>query len=324
MISTALRQATLPEQGNTILRDPRLKLKYRRIQLFDKEWVDVLLKAEDSLSSAGCFGTLYLWGEAYGLRIAKLGNRLLSQYQSEDGPAFGYPMGSGDLQVAILAMRQAAAEAGVPLVLTGLTEAQKEKLENVFRGHFSFTETRDTADYIYEAQKLATLSGNKLHSKKNHCNQFIKRNPDWRFEVLTKEHFADCRVLLNQWEAAQKTVTTDEQEAEPIAIEKAFAAYDELGLDGGILYVGEQPVAFTFGERVGQQGFDVRFEKADTSFDGSYTMVNREFVRSLLERYPDLQYINREEDMGLENLRKAKQSYKPVMLLKKYDAIWED
>ncbi len=91
-----------------------------------------------------------------------------------------------------------------------------------------------------------------------------------------------------------------------------------LGLDGGILFVGDTPVAFTLGERTGKNGFDVRFEKADTAYDGSYPMISREFVRHLLEKYPDLQYINREEDMGQENLRKAKLSYKPAILLEKF------
>lgn len=324
MISTAARQPAWQEQGQHIISDPKLKLSFRPVQLFDKEWVNVLLQAEDSLSSTGCFGTLYLWGEAYGLRVAKLGGRIITQYGTGKDMSFGYPMGSGDLQVPVLAMRQAASEEAVPLVLRGLTEQQKDNLEKVFPGRFSFTENRDTADYIYEAEKLATLSGNKLHGKKNHCNRFEKTYPDWRFEVLTKEHFPACLALLDQWEAAKDSVETEEQTAEPKAIAKAFAAYDELGLDGGILFIGEQPVAFTLGESVGGQGFDVRFEKADTSFDGTYPMVNREFVRYLRSKYEDLQFINREEDMGLENLRKAKLSYKPALLLTKYDATWEN
>jgi len=324
MISTALRQHTVPERGQEFVSDPKLRLPFRSIQLFDKSWLNALLKAEDTLSSTGCFGTLYLWGESYGLRVAKLVNRLISRYGTGEEMSFGYPMGSGDIQVPVLAMRQAAAEAGVPLKLRGVTEVQKANLEKAFPGQFVFTENRDEADYVYEANKLATLSGNKLHSKKNHCNRFQKTYPDWRFEVLTKEHFPACLSLLDQWEASKDVVETEEQTAEPKAIAKAFAAYDELGLDGGILFVGEQPVAFTLGERVGGHGFDVRFEKADTAFDGAYPMINREFVRYLVGKYEDLQFINREEDMGLENLRKAKLSYKPAMMVAKYNAVWED
>lgn len=324
MISTAMQQPSIQPEQFGVIRDPKLQLKLRKIQLFDKEWVAALLRAEDSLASTGCFGTLYLWGEAYGLRIAKVGSRLISQYGSGADLTFGYPMGSGDMRAAVLAMRQAADDAGVPLRLVGLTDNQKDYLDSLFPGHFSFTETRDTADYIYEAQALANLAGNKLHGKRNHCNRFMQRYPDWKFEPLTKEHFPACLDLLNQWEAGRDAVVTDEQTEEPKAIAKAFAAYDELGLDGGILYANGQPVAFTLGERVGQQGFDVRFEKADTAYDGSYTMINREFVRHLLEKYPDLQYMNREEDMGLENLRKAKTSYKPAFVLMKYDAAWVD
>lgn len=319
MISNALRQ----EQYTEYMPPQALRLDFRKLQLFDKEWVDSLLKAEDSLSSVGCFGTLYVWGEAYGQKIAKLGSRLIQQYEQDGAVTFAYPSGKGDLRVAVLAMREAAQQKNVPFVLQGLTEEQKNKLEEAFPGRFTFEEDRDSADYIYDAQALSTLAGNKLHGKRNHCNRFMMRYPEWRFEPLAPEHFQACRDLLAQWEAAKDTVSTNEQAAEPAAIEKAFAAYDVLNLDGGVLFVGDTPVAFTLGERTGKKGFDVRFEKADTAYDGSYPMINREFVRHLLEKYPDLQYINREEDMGQENLRKAKLSYKPAQILMKYTASWQ-
>ncbi|MCI1824139.1 MAG: phosphatidylglycerol lysyltransferase domain-containing protein [Megasphaera sp.] len=324
MFSNALRQQRTADYDTAFTCDPKLQLHFRKLQLFDKEWIDTLLKAEDSLSSVGCFGTLYLWGNFYGLEIAKMGSRLISRYTSEKEITFGYPMGSGNLQGAILAMWQSAKRTGISFVMRGVTEQQVEQLKQIFPDRFSISETRDTADYIYEAQALAQLAGNKLHGKRNHCNQFMKRYPDWRFEILTADHVQDCLSLLEQWETTRQTVTTSEQTAEPEAIKKSFAAYDELHLDGGILFVGNQPVAFTMGEKVGRQGFDVRFEKAETVYDGSYTMINREFVRFLLEKYKDLVYINREEDLGLENLRKAKLSYKPILLLKKYDVYWKE
>ena len=112
-------------------------------------------------------------------------------------------------------------------------------------------------------------------------------------------------------------------EAEKEAILRAFRHYDVLGLTGGVLYAGDRLLAFTFGEPVGRHGFDVRFEKADITVHGTYQMINREFVRHLLKAYPGLRYINREEDMGMGNLRKAKESYYPAFMLNKYAARWE-
>ena len=320
MISNALRQ----EDCLAIQLQPGQHLSFRRIQLFDKLWMEPLLKAENSLASTGCFGTAYLWEEAYGQQIARVGSRLILQYTQQGEITFAYPQGKGDIRTAVLVMRQIALDKGIPFKLVGLTDVQRETLQQVFPHRFSFTEDRDSADYVYEAEALATLSGNKFHGKKNHCNRFMKSYPDWRFEPLRKEHASVCMELLNQWEAARDEVVTGEQRVEPRAVARAFAAYNEMDMDGGILFVGDQPVAFTLGEKVGQDGFDVHFEKADTSYEGAYTMINREFVRSLLDTYPELKYINREEDMGVPNLRKAKLSYKPAFMLMKYTAAWEE
>lgn len=297
-------------------------LKFRRLELMDREWLAPLLKDADSLSADGCFGTFYLWGEGYGLQIARLNGRVVLRYAKGKDMFYGYPVGRGDLRQAIQAMRSDAEKNGWPFRLAGVTEAQQKKLQTAFPGQFQYSEDRNTSDYIYTVTSLASLAGKKLHAKRNYCNRFVQNYPDWHFEPLTPAHFAACRKLLNGWEDAHETVVNREQSFEEGAIVKAFDAYGTLALDGGVLYVGSELVAFTFGERTGGNGFDVRFEKANTDFDGSYAMINREFSCYLQEKYPDLQYMNREEDMGLENLRKAKLSYRPEFLLTKYNACW--
>ena len=107
------------------------------------------------------------------------------------------------------------------------------------------------------------------------------------------------------------------------AIIRAFAVYERLGLDGGVLFSGERIIGFSIGELVSRNCFNVHFEKAEGSIRGAYPMVCREFVRMLMAKYPELEYINREDDMGIEALRRSKLSYKPEYLLQKYTARWK-
>lgn len=322
--SVECRQASAPKQaclyyGNC--KDKSLP-EFRRIRLEDKSWVDPILKAEGSASSGGCFGTWYLWGPLYGQTIARWGERILGQHMRGGKLSFSYPVGSGPLQPAIQMMEQLAACQGQPLVLKAVTAPQRQKLEEEMPGFFTFCESRDSEDYMYEVEKLASLSGKKLQAKRNHCNRFERENPDWRFEELTPAHFAQCLALLDEWTLQRQ----DERDQEDLreerrAIEEAFAHYEELGLLGGGLLVGDRMAAFTLGEVTGGDALDVRFEKADPNWEGAFAMVNREFARLVAARRPDLRWLNREEDLGLEALRKAKLSYRPAFLLEKFTAF---
>lgn len=313
------------EKGGIISFDPTLRMQknpliFKPLKVTDRVWVAPLLSKEQGIAADQCFGTLYLWGGAYDLTAAEYEGRLLLTYGGGKELSFGYPAGSGALAPAIDLMSRKAKEEGVDLLIRGLSGAQREALEQEFPGRFTFKECRDSAEYLYEAQTLATLTGRKLHSKRNHCSRFEQEYPNWHAETLRPEHFADCRALLEAWEQRHSGEVSEIQIAEQIALERTFANYETLGMDGIILYAGDRPAAFSVGERVGKDCVDVHFEKADTEINGAYPVVNREFVRMMIEKYPTLRYVNREEDMGLESLRKAKESYRPAFMLNKYVA----
>lgn len=293
----------------------------RPIALHDRRWIAPLLCEEDSMASMGCFGTLYLWGGVFGQQVGQLGSRMIIKYETAEELTFAYPFGSGSLRSAVLSMKRLAERRGLPLVINGMTELQKKQLETEFPDKFIFEENRNSADYVYEVEKLASLRGKKLQNKRNHCNRFEKEHPDWRFEPLEPRHFAQCRELMNHWEERHQG-QDDMQDAEQTVVEQCFQNFSELGLIGGALFCEDRMVAFTIGELSGGHSVDVRLEKADASVNGAYQMINREFVRSIQQQYPDVQYVNREEDMGMENLRKAKMSYHPSILLMKYNARW--
>jgi len=298
-------------------------LAFKPLSIEDKALVDTLAAAEDSRSADFVFGNMFLWDNRYHQSICAYDGRLLVRAESEHLPIFPFPIGSGPLAPVIDALRSYANSEGYSLVLRGLEAHHKAQLEELFPGKFSFIHDRDYDDYIYSAEKLSTLSGKKLHGKRNHINRFEATYPNWHFETLKREHFPLCTALLDDWSAEVNEgehLVSDERQA----IELAFEHYEALGLMGGALFVEDTLAAFTIGEQISSDTFNVHFEKAAGDIDGAYPMVNREFVRHVLSRLPHITYINREDDMGLDNIRRSKLSYRPEMILEKYSAYWND
>ena len=298
-------------------------IPFKNVTLCDKSWVDELVRAENSPSADYNFGNLFIWDRRYRQLIARCGDRMLTKLRYDGRPAFVFPIGSGPLRPAIEALRDFAAEKGYPFCLRGITERHRGQLEREYPGRFSYREDTDNADYIYRAEKLATYAGKALHGKKNHCNRFEAEN-DWDFVPITRELIPACLDMLVVWNEENAARLDPSVVYEHDAVVRAFAAYERLGLEGGALRVGGKIVGFTMGEMCSADTFDVHFEKADGRINGAYPMVCRELTRMLLARHPGLVHINREDDMGLEPLRRSKESYKPEYLLKKYTASWID
>jgi hypothetical protein len=299
-------------------------LQFKPIALQDKDWIRPLMRSENLRSADTSFGSLYFWSAGEKRYIARSGDRVILMFRGGDGPVFLFPFGSGSLVPAVRELKEYCDAQQQPLILAGVTENYVPVLEKLFPGSFTITRDRRFDDYIYSAEKLATLSGKALHAKRNHINSFESTYRDWRFEPLKTEHLPLCLELMEQWrEAAEEHVERDIYD-EQDALRLALREYKELGLYGGLLRADGVPVAFTLGEPLSNDTFVVHFEKAVADIRGAFPMINREFVRYIMREFPDVQYINREDDMGLENLRKAKESYHPAMMVEKYTAVWSD
>ena len=301
-------------------------IEFKSIGLSDKAWIDECVRAENSRSVDFNVANLYLWDAEYKQRVSKLGARMVTELHYTDAPFFAFPVGEGDLYGAIEALRAEAAERGFPFRVGGVTEQHRAQLEALYPGALLYTPERDFYDYVYEAERLASLSGKKLHGKRNHINRFIEENPNWRFVPLTEELLPACREMLAAWteNRGADAASAEGLAAEHVAIELAFAHFSALELEGGALYVQDKLAAFTIGEKISADTYDVHFEKAAADVEGAYPMVNREFVRMVMDKHPEIRYINREDDMGLEGLRKAKLSYDPAFLVEKYSAVFRE
>jgi hypothetical protein len=177
---------------------------------------------------------------------------------------------------------------------------------------------RDNFDYIYLQNDLADLSGKKYHSKRNHISAFSKKY-DWTYEPLTTENKAEFLAFSDKW-YEDKGIEEDEGlRAEKKALGEILDSNEGIEYKGAMIKIEDRVVAITLGSPINSQTFDIHYEKADKDFSTAYALINREFASRELSDY---KYINREDDLGLEGLRKAKLSYKPHIILEKYSVIY--
>lgn len=296
-------------------------INLKPVQLSDKSWVDTLCNLENSRSADYNFANIYMWDQAYQQKLGQFGSRLIITPGYCRCPFFAFPIGCGDLKATIEEMSESMKQCGLTLRLRGVLKEHREQLEELFPGKFIFTENRSIFDYIYSAEKLATLAGKKLHSKRNHINRFMESN-DWRFERLTPDLIPKCRDMMEHWTEKNPSALETSLVLEYDALSRALLNFEFLGLEGGVLWNGDTIIGFTMGEQISNDTFNIHFEKAYGEIQGAYPMINREFARQIVEDHPHIQYINREDDMGRENLRKAKLSYYPEFLVEKYTAYW--
>lgn len=291
----------------------------------DRTWAAALVEADGAMGSECNFDNLYLWQRLYGQEIARLGDRLLVRLRNGEGTRYLFPYGTGPLEPAVEALSEDAAALGGKLHFVCLAPEQKAQLQALWPDRFDFDcdWDRDSWDYIYDVNRLADLSGKKLHSKRNHIHRFDEQFPDWLAEPITSENVEDCVEMERVWAAAKAETAGDVSlTEETISVLEALYLREELELEGVLIRAGGKVVAFSMGSFTNPECFDVHYEKAFGEIQGAYAVVNREMARMIRAQYPRVKWFNREDDLGLEGLRKAKLSYYPDLLLEKCSA-WE-
>ena len=290
-----------------------MDITFAKIILEDKELFAPYLKALNSRSSETTFTNLYLWSRRYPTGYALIEGRLVLKSLTED--SFAFPMGTGDLKKVLDVMTEYVKERGHALCFHCVTAEQFQELDAACPGRFHIEYDRDNADYVYDVEKMATLSGRKLHSKKNHMNRFKKTYPDWSYEPMTAENIEECFQMALIWRTENGCNHDDEKNAEMCVALNALRLCEELELTGGLLRVNGEVAAFTLGTPANEDTFVVHVEKARADIDAAYTMINQQFVSN--ELAGKFKYVNREDDVGSEGLRKAKLSYYPEFLVEK-------
>jgi len=249
-----------------------------------------------------------MWSHVYDIQIARYKDFYLVKNK------FGllYPAGRGDIEEVIDVLRGQFGR----LCFTNAGRESLNLLQCLYGDEIEVDTNRDFYDYVYDYETLSMLRGKKLHAKRNHLNRFYEN--DWSFEAITPDNIEEVADMHNRW-CDEKDVYSDRDKLrEAGAVICGLESFFDLGLVGGLIRVDGTVHAYSFGEPSGNRcddTFVVHVEKAFTDVQGTYTAINREFVNYMCKDYC---YINREEDMGEENLRKAKMSYCPAFMVEKY------
>lgn len=296
-------------------------IEFKDITLADKELIQSFTLHSPRRNCDLSFANLCSWSFLYHTQYAVMDNYLLLRFYAGGELSYMMPVGTGDVRPALEALIEDARQMGAKFRILGVCVNMKADIEEAMPGRFSFTEDRDFFDYIYLRTDLATLKGKKFQPKRNHVNRFLKQYPNYEYKELTPALVPECLKLEEEWcrenDCNERQELADERRSMTFALNNMEA----LGLTGGVLHVDGRIVAFTYGAPINQVTWDTCVEKADTEVEGSYAMINYEYANHIAEQY---MYINREEDLGLEGLRKAKLSYQPAILLEKCIAEYND
>ena len=291
----------------------------RELSIEDRPWIQEITGYENSRSADFCFSNMFIWDAEYRQHIARMGDRLIVRLLIHDDPYYAYPVGRGELEPVVLALLDDAKMHGTKLKISGVNPEHIALLEKAFPGKFAFEPYEYMFDYVYSVEQLAALPGKKYHAKRNHIARFIDNHPSWRFERVTSENLNDCVEISETWMTVHDTSTGERD-----SLSRSFKYFSELGIEGGILYSDALPVAFTLGEVLSSDTYVVHVEKALPDIQGAYPMITREFSRFIIAEHPQIIYVNREDDMGIDSLRKSKASFYPEFMVEKYTATWKD
>jgi hypothetical protein len=253
------------------------------------------------------FANLYLFRDRHSYRIAQVGEDLVvitgSDGDAVDERFFMLPFGLPETDILERLFTDHAC-------MKAATEKQAEALA---RMSYSVSEDRDNFDYLYLREELEKLQGRNYHKKKNLVNAFI-RDHSYEGRPLLPEHVPDALSVLEEWKKGRPEGDEGDYKAAKEALEMA----EELVLCGGIYYADGRPAGFSLGEEIGGgTTWVTHFEKAVSGYRGLYQFINMSFASILPEKY---KYVNREQDLGNEGLRRSKLSYKPCAFVKKFRA----
>ena len=286
-------------------------LKFKEIAIEDYPIFKRFIDKPGEMACDVSFLNLLVWQGKHGNTFAVSDNQLIIRIGTFCNETYSLPFG-GDLEKGISLIRELTGKQ-YPDFYAQEGARFTEFLEK-YGEYYNVKEYRNAFDYIYLQKDLSELSGKKYHSKRNHISAF-SRNFDWHYERIDSHNIDLVRECADAWYNENSDRMDDFLKTERRGIALALDNFELLGIIGGAIFIENRVVAFTLGTPINKYVFDVHYEKALKDYGTAYTVINNQFVKNELSDY---KYINREDDLGMEGLRKAKLSYKPSVLLKKF------
>lgn len=293
---------------------PRLP-EGRPLDLDDRQWLSAALWELRPEQSEFTFTNLFMWRQAYQFRLSQVdGARAAFAWMADPEESFLLPpLGPGAGAASVRRCLEHMARAGHNARMARATERDLRRL-GVTEEEFAIAEDRDQWDYVYLVRDLIELSGNRYHGKRNHVEQFARAHA-FRYVPLTAERVAACVELQDQWCDEKHCDLVATLRAEARAVKEVLSNAEALGIAGGCIEVEGKVEAFTLGELLNPETVVIHIEKANPAFHGLYQVINQQFLE---QQWPSVRFVNREQDLGVPGLRRAKESYHPHHLVEKY------
>ena len=259
---------------------------FKRTELEDKEIMTKYFDEHPSRSCERTFVNVFLWSRQYPVKWAIVEGAMVFKSEDEGHVAYAFPAGTDEhVKRALDKMKTYSEERGYPFRMYNVTPDDFARLESWYPGRFEIEYDRDEADYVYESEKLATLSGKKMHGKKNHVNRFQKEfEGRWSYESMKKENLEECFQMALKWRKENGCNDDTDKNAEMCVTMNALRLFEELDLKGGILRIDGKIVAFTIGEPICPDTFVVHIEKAYADWNRGQA-ENR--MNRLISQYKD-------------------------------------
>lgn len=291
-------------------------LNYQPITLADSALMNSYFNSVLYRNCDFSFSSIFCWQKQYQTTYALVDGFLVIRYICDDNmPCYMMPIGTGDMAKVLHDLIADAALRNERFRIHAITSEMFAILDAALPNTFSFEAHRDYFEYIYLSQDLITLSGKRFQHKRNHINRFKANFPNWQYMTLTDALVSQCRLLYQEWakEYEQRHPHTV-MPGEAYAVEMALKHHTQLNLRAGAIFVEDKMVAFSLGQAVTCDTFVVYVEKALVQYPGAFQLINQQLIANEAKEF---EFINREEDLGLDSLRQAKMSYNPVRFLER-------
>lgn len=292
---------------------PRLIPDYEALDLSHRDLVASHLRAAPPASSELTFTNLFIWQAHYRTRLREQDGclLLLAHPPGQEEPFALPPLGAGDQAQAVDALMADMAQGGLTPRLCRADAALVQRLDP---DRYLIIPDHDQDDYVYLVEELIALSGNRFHKKKNHLNKFLKSAPH-EYRPLDRELVERVLAMQQDWCAFRDCASDESLAQEDQAIYKALKHFGELDYQGAAILVDGKVEAFSLGEPLNPDTVVIHIEKANPAINGLYAAMNQMF---LARAWSGFTYVNREQDLGVEGLRAAKQSYNPHHMAEKF------
>ncbi len=298
-----------------------------------RDFLEQYFQGYDYKASGLCFTSMYMWRDSNQFNWQVIGDYLcfagISHLEIEKAEAFMFPPLTNNgryepqkLRETIFEARKIFKEKGQKFSIRLLPEHMKDIFEEAFPGELEYIEDRPNYDYIYLAEDLRTLSGRKYSAKRNHLNYF-REHYQYEYVPLTSAMSEKAMQFIREFnerkhlpEHEMKLLRLEEE-----AMRDVFENIEKIGYVAGAILIDGKIEALSVGGYIGKNMLDVHVEKANIEYRGAYQAINNEFC---IHAAKNLTFVNREEDMDIPGLRKAKLSYKPTQILVKYIAVFKE